>query len=306
MKELLEPGEWPFYVLFLDVPPSDVDVNVHPSKMEVKFADEGRVHAAIYRALRAALPATLTHEPLAGLTPAPDIHAFPPQGTAFPLPVAATFGEAVREFALPPALDPQSPAATAPLERPEPATRSLFRPAIFQVHDKYLISQIQSGVAIIDQHAAHERILYERALRSFEERMFHSQQLLFPMLLELTPEEDAVFSEAARGPGGPGVSDPRLRRSHLQHRGGAGGAEARLGGAHDSRADRGVRRIPPREFRAARRAGGELRLPRGGEGGRPVDAGGDDQSRGRAVCHQVSADLPARAADGDSPEAFRT
>jgi DNA mismatch repair protein MutL len=71
----------------------------------------------------------------------------------------------------------------------------LFRPTIFQVHNKYLISQIRSGIAIIDQHAAHERILYERALKSFRERMFNAQQLLFPLLLELEPEEDAVFQE---------------------------------------------------------------------------------------------------------------
>jgi len=71
----------------------------------------------------------------------------------------------------------------------------LYRPAMFQVHDKYLIAQISSGVAIIDQHAAHERILFEKAQRAFHERSFNSQQLLFPMLLELSPEEDALLRE---------------------------------------------------------------------------------------------------------------
>ncbi len=195
MKELLEPGEWPFYVLSLDVSPSDVDVNVHPSKMEVKFADEARVHAAVYRALRNALPATLTHEPLTGLAAPRDESQGATPGSMWPLMPATAASQAVGEFTLPLVPPPQTSQAVNPEERHETPLVSLFRPAIFQVHDKYLISQIQSGVAIIDQHAAHERILYERALRSFEERMFHSQQLLFPMLLELTPEEDATFAE---------------------------------------------------------------------------------------------------------------
>jgi DNA mismatch repair protein MutL len=196
LREQLEEGQWPFYVLAVDMRSEDVDVNVHPAKLEVKFADERLVHGAVYRALRTALPAQVTAEPLA--------HGFT-SGTA---PSVDAVGAMLREHRASGesiAFAPELPLTEQTNERRDDAMDSasvpLFRPAIFQVHDKYLISQISSGVAIIDQHAAHERILYERALKSFDERMFLSQQLLFPMLLELDPEEDAVFQELNSGLG---------------------------------------------------------------------------------------------------------
>jgi DNA mismatch repair protein MutL len=198
LRDQLEQSDWPFYVILLDVPPTEADVNVHPAKTEVRFSDERKIHAAVYHALRAALPAQITHEPLGMSFPRGEENAFlsftPPASPLRPVlefrdhtvevnPVDSVLGS-----------PPMEPSEPIQVERPL-ATEARFRPMIFQVHEKYLISPIRSGIAIIDQHAAHERILYEKALRSFQERMFHSQQLLFPMLLELTPEEDALFQE---------------------------------------------------------------------------------------------------------------
>jgi DNA mismatch repair protein MutL len=187
LREQLDEGEWPFYVLFLETDPSQFDVNVHPSKLEVKFADERLVHAVLYRTVRAALPTEISADT-------------PFQAAAAQRSAATTETEA--DLFLRQNLNTIFPSpANAPVDIPSTPTAAriehdpLFRPAIFQVHNKYLISQIRSGIAIIDQHAAHERILYERALKSFRERMFNAQQLLFPLLLELEPEEDAVFQE---------------------------------------------------------------------------------------------------------------
>ncbi|HEY3296153.1 MAG TPA: DNA mismatch repair endonuclease MutL [bacterium] len=196
LREQLEDGEWPFYALFLDVPAPDVDVNVHPAKTEVKFADERLIHGTVYRAVRMALPSVLTQEPM-GDRPGDPVDytrmGMAPRAGTTEMSFSSDSYRTAPPFASP-SEAARTPEISEGADRKEMAD-SLFRPAIYQVHDKYLISQIRSGVAIIDQHAAHERILYERALRSFQERMFNSQQLLFPLLLELEPEEDALFSE---------------------------------------------------------------------------------------------------------------
>jgi DNA mismatch repair ATPase MutL len=159
----------------------------------VKFADEKAVHSAVYRAVREVLPAQITQEPAAAGTvtmQGAQTSLGPMSGLALPPRLSSPTGTSDAEMS---AGESRAIATTHEVDVTHEDT--LFRPAIFQVHDKYLISPISSGIAIIDQHAAHERILYERAQRSFRERSFNSQQLLFPMLLELTGEEDAVFQE---------------------------------------------------------------------------------------------------------------
>jgi len=191
LRELLEEGEWPFYAIFLDMSPSELDVNVHPAKLEVKFADEQRVHGALYRAVRAVVAERFAQDSRAVLPAAnaarpgdklPET-VVPRQGENSPPQAGFSFG-----------VSPPSAASARPYGAP-PISQELLRPAIFQVHQKYLISQIQSGIAIVDQHAAHERVLFEKALRSFDERSFNAQQLLFPLLLELDMETDALFAE---------------------------------------------------------------------------------------------------------------
>lgn len=187
MREQLDEGSWPFYVVHLDMDPVEVDVNVHPAKLEVRFADEKRVHAVLYRAVRAVLPNQILQEPLAraGFPSASDTSSQSSVLTSFP----------AAEFLIPAADGEHLSDAIIGEVRDETIQPALFRPTIFQVHGCYLISQISSGIAVIDQHAAHERVLFEKAQRGFRERMFNSQQLLFPILLELDPEKDAVFHE---------------------------------------------------------------------------------------------------------------
>jgi DNA mismatch repair protein MutL len=183
MRETLDDGEWPFCVLNLEVDTHEIDVNVHPAKLEVKFANENIVHAAVYRGVRMALPAEITQTPLTHHAPA----SAPSQEFVFTaVPPQAAAG---------PAQDIAAAAEPPPMTSARGQHTQILHPEIIQIHHKYLISQISSGLAIIDQHAAHERILFEKAQRSFQEQMFHSQQLLFPILLEMTPEEDATFQE---------------------------------------------------------------------------------------------------------------
>ncbi len=190
LRDWLDEGEWPFYILFIDLAATGVDVNVHPAKREVRFSDEHRVHAAVFEALRSALKGQ--QEALGEMRRAWE----PPSAPTDPASLFASghslpFRDDMRPAA--PAYSPPAYHSSSPESQPAPAAK--LRAQIYQVHAKYLIAPIRSGLAIIDQHAAHERVLYERALRSFDQRSFPSQQLLFPLLLELTPEEDATFAE---------------------------------------------------------------------------------------------------------------
>ncbi|RQV98147.1 DNA mismatch repair endonuclease MutL [bacterium] len=202
MRELLEDREWPFYVLQFDIDPKLIDVNVHPTKQEVRFSEARLVSAAAYKAVRDAIPAQAAslRPPQIGLEAIESEKSHPADrlgGSVVPPEFRSTFSPSKGATeSLPLSLSkPDAAAATrgvAPIQQPPIQS---IRPAIYQIHNKYLISPITSGLAIIDQHAAHERILYERALRSFDERSFSSQQLLFPLLLELDAEEDAILQE---------------------------------------------------------------------------------------------------------------
>ncbi len=189
LRDWTEDGEWPFYIIFIDVSTSIVDVNVHPAKREVRFSDERLVHAAVFESFREAL-----REQQGSLSELRQQWApsYTPEVSERPNFFTPT-QQSVRSATSYSAAFPNPPMSFAQQSESEPQAK--LRAQIYQVHRKYLIAPIRSGLAIIDQHAAHERVLYERALRSFDSRSFVSQQLLFPMLLELTPDEDASFRE---------------------------------------------------------------------------------------------------------------
>ncbi len=190
-------GSFPLYVLFLEIDPRRVDVNVHPSKMEVKFADERLVYDLLRAAVKRALASQQIIPSLSVQQPGPSraipagIDQLYPRQTAIPL------------YETQPPAEPRfDVSASAPTQAPKPGFISMARKEpkyertnVWQIHNQYIICEIKSGLIVIDQHVAHERILYEQALKNFEQKQPASQQLLFPQVINLTPDEFSYLTE---------------------------------------------------------------------------------------------------------------
>lgn len=204
----------PILALFLEVPPEAVDVNVHPAKAEVRFRDPAVVRGLIVGACRHAL-AGAGHRAATSVAEAA-LGAFRPGGGATPsvwerrtpgVPHHG-FAEAAATYHAPlPGLDaaPGARAAAVETERPahtEAATEAPPRDdhplgaARAQVHETYVIAQTRDGVVIVDQHAAHERLVYERMKRQLADRGVARQVLLLPEVVEL--DEPSVGRLVAR------------------------------------------------------------------------------------------------------------
>ena len=183
-RDLLPPGRHPVAVLNLVARAQEVDVNVHPAKVEVRFARERQVFADVQRAVRAALAANVPVRELAtrptALSPFPE---HPAQAElAFPAPPW------VSPTATPmPAIEPTSAVAGG---RRLPILR-----VIGQVGGAFIVAEGPSGLYLIDQHRAHERVLYDRFCRERQAGANSTQLLLEPLVLELTPRQAAMVAE---------------------------------------------------------------------------------------------------------------
>jgi DNA mismatch repair protein MutL len=181
---LLPAGRFPAATLWLRVPPTRLDVNVHPTKREVRFADEERVFALV---------ASACARPLAQIAPPFSVVA---GGGPEPAEVYPPWAERVREG--PPeqtylGLEVRAPDAPRPPEvAPGPVA---LVPELWQLHRTYVLAPVRGGLVIVDQHAAHERILYEEALARLEGAQGTSQQLLFPTLVDLTNDQFELLLE---------------------------------------------------------------------------------------------------------------
>ncbi len=197
---LLMVGRYPVAFLFLELPPDLVDVNVHPTKSEVRFRDAQAVYHLVCGAVRdrlrqAELTPTLRTPPMSLLTrPALRPSAGPPA----PWPSPAPRSDAQQANALPePRPDPTavdrplstSPPATSGETASRLLTESVFRsPRVIQMHNAYLVVETAEGMLVIDQHALHERILYEAWKERIRRGDLEVQQLLVPEPIDLTPE----------------------------------------------------------------------------------------------------------------------
>ncbi len=224
-EHLVEKGNFPFFLLFVELDPRKIDVNVHPSKMEVKFADEQSVYRIVMSVVRKALgqndlvPTVEFNPGSAGTQFSPLRHVAQPrwygdEPSLIPsLPNASLGIDEKRSvpleneeipFDLTSKLDQifaDSPVSEAQEESPhrvQHGTRESEAQegrAIWQLHNKYILTQIRSGLMIIDQHVAHERILYERALARFNNAVPSSQQLLFPQTIQLSSGDFTLTKE---------------------------------------------------------------------------------------------------------------
>lgn len=172
-RDVTAPGRHPVAALFLEVPPAEVDVNVHPMKTELRFRDSNGVRGAVISALRRALGQGIMGTSLgyAG-----------PSGLRFSTPPPPLTGFA--EARLPLAFAPPAPVEAAPTE-PVPQDHPLGR-AVAQVMDTYILAEAPDGALIlVDQHAAHERLTHERLNAELLEGGVRSQPLLLPAVVEL-------------------------------------------------------------------------------------------------------------------------
>ena len=205
-ESLIKRGEYPFFVINLLLPGDQVDVNVHPMKTEVRFKDEWRLFHILKSEVADALSSVLDTIP--GFDTSyqnSEINKgndnFNPYSTASRGTIPTDPNQNTLEFNSSDYLSPSKgdilrarDYVTKLAEKPVNNQQSIATENIWQIHKKYIVSEVNSGLVIIDQHVAHERILYEDALKAFESTSMASQTLLFPETLEFSPDDfDALF-----------------------------------------------------------------------------------------------------------------
>jgi DNA mismatch repair protein MutL len=192
--DLLPRDRQPMAALFLEIPPEEVDVNVHPTKAEVRFRAPGVVRSLVIGTIRQRLAAAGCHP--SSLLSAAAIGAFRPGGT--PPGDAAATGPGLAETAI----AYQAPLPEDRLALGPPAARGdgAARPdagleryplgaARTQLHDSYIVAQSEAGLVLVDQHAAHERLVYERMKADLAAGRVPRQGLLLPEVVELEPAQ---------------------------------------------------------------------------------------------------------------------
>jgi len=213
-RGLLLTGRQPIVFLRIVVDPSQVDVNVHPAKTEVRFREPSKLHQLVLAAVRTSflssdLSARLVPpvdrggpsvRPVAEPLFVPDFRPHAADGGGFPLPRGTALGAIDRRR------DPSLPfgtAATVEAPRGGPATAAIPSPTVeqapraIQMHDRYLVVETPEGIEVIDQHALHERVLFAEMRESLAGGTLESQRLLVPEMVELAAAEAELLRSHA-------------------------------------------------------------------------------------------------------------
>ena len=208
-RDVLFHGRHPVFVLYLDLPPGGVDVNVHPTKHEVRFRDARAVHDFIFGSLNRALrevrpdsaPPPVVSEP--GVT-APAPAAMPAAGSAAPGPAPAQgrlswAQEAERHTpgSFVEALAARDAAADVGAGAVDGADMPPLGYALGQLHGVYVLAQNADGLVVVDMHAAHERVTYERLKQQLADAEVPRQRLLVPLVLDVSEAEADLVESVA-------------------------------------------------------------------------------------------------------------
>lgn len=243
-ENLLTDDSFPFYVIFISIDPKHIDVNVHPTKTEIKFDDDKTAYAIIQAAVKKALGAyniapsldfdqNVNFELMIGQPQNPfqeaDKHITKPLDKPFDKDLdevnkgyaqlspreksnmknwEVLYGSSANNanFRMPSKEEPSATTTNQEITFESALNRrsvdtyrreeSLFdSKTTFQIHNSYIVTQVKSGMMIVDQQAAHERILYERYMAYLQHKSGASQQLIFPQMVELNPADFALLQE---------------------------------------------------------------------------------------------------------------
>ena len=218
-ENILEKGDYPFFILFLTIDPKKVDVNIHPSKLEVKFDDEKDIYNFVLSVVRKSIS---SHD----LVPTMSFENETPQGEKLSFNPFTSLKQ--NDFSDRPNFSQREPrertavtdedidlvfsSLTKNIRTGESssydsvgnkfdkqiehsASTEIETTFLIQLHNKYILSQIKSGLMIIDQHVAHERILYEKVLSRLDANMPFTQQLLFPIKIQFDVASYEILKE---------------------------------------------------------------------------------------------------------------
>ncbi|MES2829529.1 MAG: DNA mismatch repair endonuclease MutL [Bacteroidota bacterium] len=223
-EELLSDENFPLYVLFIDIDPAKIDVNVHPTKTEIKYLEEKSIYAILHSAVKRSLgrfnisptidfnqetgfSAMITPKAPEDIVPPgisfnPDFNPFAPETQS---PANHGYASFTKSYGGGGSLSPSTKnwgtlyeiARQDLVEQPslnfyeeeDPDKQPPVHKQLMQLHNRYILSPIKSGLMLIDQQAAHERILYERFILHLEDRKGASQQSLFPQTVTLSPND---------------------------------------------------------------------------------------------------------------------
>jgi DNA mismatch repair protein MutL len=221
-ENILEKGDYPFFILFVTLDPRKVDVNIHPSKLEVKFDDEKDIYNFVLSVVRKSIGShdlvpTMSFEDATPQSEKLSFNAFSSvkqndfsdrpnfserdkreRSTVTDEDIDLVFSSLTKEIK--PGSSSSSGSTYEQTDKfdkqiEHSASNEIETSFLIQLHNKYILSQIKSGLMIIDQHVAHERILYEKVLSRLDANMPFIQQLLFPIKIQFDVASYEILKE---------------------------------------------------------------------------------------------------------------